>query len=91
MARNRGWGAYRAPKHGAQCRAHAAATADAAVEGTPVPATLDSVVIEGSRADLGRSDRNTNTNNSRKRTRRSAARAFKAQRVCAAFWDYDKL
>lgn len=94
MARNKSamWGAYRAPRHGAQMRALRAIEADARVLGEePGIRGVDDVVKEGARADLVRSDRNTNTKNERKRTRRAAARAFKAQRQCAAFWDYTLL
>lgn len=92
MARNRGWGAYRAPRHGAQMRALMAAKADARVLGEePGMRGVDDIVKEGVRADLVRSDRGVNGNNMRKRVRRAAARAFKAQRQCAAFWDYTLL
>lgn len=94
MARTKSamWGAYRAPRHGAQMRALMAAKADARVLGEePGIRGVDDVVKEGNRADLVRSNRGVNTNNARKRTRRSAARAFKAQRQCSEFWDYTLL
>lgn len=41
--------------------------------------------------DFPRTPAQFNTNNEVKRARRAAARAFKAQRACAAFWDYTLL
>lgn len=94
MARNKSamWGAYRIIRHGAQMRALRAIEADVRVLGEePGIRTVSDVVKEGVRADLVRSNLDVNTNNDKKRARRAAARAFKAQRACAEAWDYTLL
>lgn len=94
MARNKSamWGAYRAPRHGAQMRALRAIEADVRVLGEePGIRTVSDVVKEGVRADLVRSDRGVNGRNARKRRFAAANRAFKAQRQCAEAWDYSLL
>lgn len=41
--------------------------------------------------DFPRVPANVNRNNVAKRARLAKARAFKARRICAEFWDYNKL
>ena len=81
----------RTPRHVALMREVMAAKSDALVDSNvrvfnPVCDELK----EGARADQFR-PQSRNTNNEVKRARLAKARAFKAQRQCAALWDYDKL
>jgi len=74
----------------AQAREIRAAQADLRAGETAV-APRNTFQLRWAGDDFPRVPAGRNTNNAVKRARRAAGRAFKAQRICAEFWDYDKL
>lgn len=81
----------RTPKHAALMREVLGAKADARVDSdVRVMATVCDELKEGSHADQFR-PQNNNRNNTVKRARRAAGRAFKARRICGEAWDYTLL
>lgn len=74
----------------AQAREIRAAQADERV-GEEAIAPRNGFQLSWAGDDFPRVPADVNRNNAVKRASRAAARAFKAQRQCAAFWDYTLL